>query len=200
MKSFVITIVLFTQISLPPPCHGQARQPGGRGVPPQIRGLLERIGVRVREPARVDRGSQELHIHWEAEADPTAGPTRGRRQRPSPGAFAVTRRTQREESVPLHRAPELSSSQMLVVAVDEQQVLVGWNLIADPQILRAETADAIGNLSGEILYRSQADFLVPLPVDPAIKQLRFYHPARTGGAFTLELLGTVVPGSSNPIR
>ena len=164
------------------------------GVPPHVRDLLEKAGVRVGESRARTRGSQEFHIRWEAEADPTAGPNRGPRQRPPKGGFGVTRRTQREENVPLRRAPEVSSSQMLVVAVDEQQVLVGWTLIADPRILRAETPGVTGKLSGQILFHSRTDFFVPLPADPAIEQLRFYHPAWTGETFTLELLGAVVAG------
>jgi hypothetical protein len=46
-------------------------------------------------------------------------------------------------------------------------------------------------LQGVVLHRANAEFFVPVPDDPAITELRVYHPRWTGNTFDLDLIGTV---------
>jgi hypothetical protein len=93
--------------------------------------------------------------------------------------------------LPKQRTLELSTEQILVVAVDSKQQLKAWTLIADPRILRAELPDAKGKLSKHLLHYSKPQFSVAFPDMPEIKELRFYAPNWTGTEITLVLIGSV---------
>jgi len=90
------------------------------------------------------------------------------------------------------RSLELSTTQILIVALNEKQQVLWWNLQTDPRILRLETADDAGHLSNsDVVYRDEADLLVSLPADEAITETRFYHPNWDGREFSLELIGSL---------
>jgi hypothetical protein len=44
-------------------------------------------------------------------------------------------------------------------------------------------------LSGEVLHRAVAELLITLPDDPALTEIRLYHPRWTGTGFVLDPLG-----------
>jgi hypothetical protein len=73
-----------------------------------------------------------------------------------------------------------------------------WDLIPDPTIMRAELPGPTGELTGGAVPQATSDFLVALPDDPAVTELRFYRPRWTGAVFGLDLLGTA-PLSSLPL-
>jgi hypothetical protein len=133
---------------------------------------------------------QEIRVHWEA--SPGAPPeTLLEPQHYHPAAaFTVVERRHRSGSLPRQRAPELSPDQLLIVAVDSQGREKERVLVPDPRVLRAELPGPTGELHGEVLHRATAEFLVPLPDDPTIVELRVYHPRWTGSTFDLDLLGT----------
>ena len=137
------------------------------------------------------RTSQEVRILWQAYigAPPLVVPGTGQ-DTPTP-MFIVIERQQSSGIMPRQRSSELSSEQLLVVSVDAQGQERSRYLIPDPRILRAESPGPTGELMGEVLHRSTAEFVVMLPDDPTITEVRFYHPRWTGAAFTLELAGVV---------
>ncbi len=100
----------------------------------------------------------------------------------------------KDESGPLsrQRVLEMSPSQILIVAVDQQNQVLWWNLQPDPRLIRAETSDDSGHLSGKTLYRQDADMLVSLPEDQLISEVRFYNPVWDGiGSYSLKDIGSL---------
>ena len=90
------------------------------------------------------------------------------------------------------RSLELSTTQILIVALNEKQQVLWWTLQTDPRILRLETADDTGRLSNpDSVYFNEADLLVSLPADETITETRFYHPNWDGEEFSLELIGSL---------
>jgi hypothetical protein len=155
--------------------------------------LIRGLGVSVEDlnlPAQA-KPAQDIRVRWQGETTDSPTGVPAERQSQPRGAFAVSSRRTALGSLPRQRAPELSSSQVLVLAVDAQKQLKGWALIPDPRVLRAEFPGQGGELSGQVIYQSKAEFIVALPDDPEIAELRFYHPRWTGKAFDLELIEAI---------
>jgi hypothetical protein len=163
--------------------------------------LLSAAGVTVigrdvqagQEAYPLTRTTLEVRIRWDAvPASEQTSPGAG--QGNSSSAFIPLERRQIGEKYASHRSRELSSDHILVAGVDAQGQLRSWTVVPDPRVIRAETPGPMGELSGRVLHRSQPEFLVALPDDPDVTELRFYHPRWTGEEFVLEALG------SAPIR
>lgn len=155
--------------------------------------LLSAVGVSVKEsvlPGRVQT-FQEMQIRWDASGAAPAQGVAVTEQEPFGRVLTVIERRKRTQTLQRQRSLELSTNQVLVVAVNEEQQLRWRSLIPDPRIIRAEFPDAQGALSGQVLYRSRAEFVVAFPDDPTITELRLYHPHWTGSEFTLEPLGVI---------
>lgn len=133
----------------------------------------------------------EIRVRWDLEAVAGLLNFPGSQQRNDIDRFSLIEKRQMQGPMPRQRMPELSSDQILVVIVDERGVQRGWTLIPDPSILRAESPGPNGELRGQILRRTDTEFLVPLPggLLPAI--LDFYQPEWTGNSFSLNKLGTL---------
>jgi hypothetical protein len=89
------------------------------------------------------------------------------------------------------RSLELSPTQILIISLDEKNRLVWWQVLPDPRLFRAETADDSGRLSGEEKYLETAEMLFSLPDEEKISKIRFYHPQWNGAEFNLKLLGSL---------
>lgn len=170
--------------------------------PPQI--LLARIGSGqasannvipapprpVQKDSSVDESLLEVRVHWAVDAgirssnSPYSTPSSTREK------YSLVESRLTRGPMPRQRMPELSSDQILVVATDEQGEQSGWTLIPDPRIIRAESPGPDGELSGQVLHLSSAEFLVPVPAVSAAA-LRFYQPFWTGTRFSLILLGAL---------
>lgn len=94
------------------------------------------------------------------------------------------------------RSLELSPNQVLVVMVNHNNQVLWWDLIPDPRLLRAETADTEGFISGRTLYNPNAEILVTFPLDKAITELRFYHPDWDGQSYNLQSIGNLFLASA----
>ncbi|MGI8641218.1 MAG: hypothetical protein ACR2MG_14880 [Pyrinomonadaceae bacterium] len=94
------------------------------------------------------------------------------------------------------RSLELSPTQVLVVMVNQNNQVLWWDLMSDPRLLRAETADANGLISGKTLYSTNAELLVSYPADETITELRFYHPDWDGQSYSLKLIGNLFVASA----
>jgi hypothetical protein len=148
------------------------------------------LSVGLVTPAVTAQTIQQLRVRWDAyPGAPAAEVAPG--SAPVSAMYTVLERQRTSGTLPRQRNPQLSSDQLLVVAVNAQGESVDTQLIPDPRVLRAETPGPTGELSGQILHRANPEFLLTLPDDPAITELRLYYPRWTGTAFVLELLGAI---------
>ncbi|HEX8146368.1 MAG TPA: hypothetical protein VF591_04115 [Pyrinomonadaceae bacterium] len=162
----------------------------------RVRGLLAAAGVEVGAPAAGTpaasaRSHRELKVSWEADKAslPRAAAVQDRN---APGRVALLRAaTRREGALPRQRSAELSPTQVVVVALDAGGHMRWCGLVADPRLLRAEAPGPDGELTGQVLYRESAEFVVQYPDDPAVAEVRLYHPDWDGQKFSLELIGAV---------
>jgi hypothetical protein len=156
----------------------------------QLERVLRTLGVHVGEIPPETPDHKRLSIRWQSG---TNGEKSLRAEQPAGlGVLTFTNSAPRSGAVPRPRNLELSTTHMLVIAVDEVQQLLWWNQFPDPRILRAEVPDANGQQHiGRTFYLTQTDFTVAYPHNPAIQELRFYHPNWTGKEFQLELIGSV---------
>lgn len=165
----------------------------------RLRELMSAVGVSVDEAPAAPRGGghREVSIVWEA--DPSS---KGEASAPEASAFesrrdsfghtlrvAGTRR--RAGAPPRHRSPELSQDKLMVAAVGAGGKLRWWTLVDDPRLIRAEGPGPDGVLTGQVLYRAAPEFVVAVPDDRTITELRLYHPRWTGEEFVLDLINTV---------
>ena len=137
----------------------------------------------------VAQTAQQLRIRWDA--DVSGPPEVEPGGAPSSPLFTVLERRFITAGVARQRNPELSSYQLLVRALNARGVLIDSQLVPDPRIIRSESAGPTGELSGQVLHHAASELLLTIPNDPAIAEIRFYHPRWTGVAFALDLIGSV---------
>jgi hypothetical protein len=149
------------------------------------------LGVSLSTSVESAQTVQEVRVHWDASVGraPQGVLAPGSAQ-PSE-SFTVLELRRLPGKPPRQRNPELSSDQLMVVAVNALGETVDTQLILDPRVIRAETPDQTGEVSGQVLDRADPEFLLTLPDDAAITEVRLYQPRWTGSAFTLDLLGTI---------
>jgi hypothetical protein len=152
--------------------------------------LLIDSGVRVEAavPEVHSHNYKELHVRWQSAG---AGGQSKLVKQPLAGSLTVLAAVRKEGTLPRARSFELSTNQILTVAVDAQKNLRWWQLLLDPRLVRAETPNDAGELHSEEYYQTNVDFMIALPSDPAIKEVRFYQPHWTGKDFQLELLSAL---------
>ena len=93
---------------------------------------------------------------------------------------------------PRQRSKQLSSRQIVVVGADASGKEISRVAIPDPRLIRAEMADESGKFTAKhIFFKESVDFLIALPDDPSITEIRIYHPHWTGTEFELQLVGQV---------
>jgi hypothetical protein len=97
----------------------------------------------------------------------------------------------REGVLPKQRSAELSPTQVVVVALDAEGRMRWCGLVADPRLLRAEAPGEDGALTGQVLYKESAEFVIQYPDDEAVAEVRLYHPDWDGQKFSLALVGAV---------
>lgn len=159
----------------------------------RVRGLLAASGVEVggAELSAPSRAHRELKVSWEADKAALPGPTAAP-YRNAPGRVALARAAvRREGALPKQRSAELSPTHVVVVAFDAEGRMRWCGLVADPRLLRAEVPGPDGELTGQVIYRESAEFVVSYPDDESIKEIRLYHPDWDGQQFSLELVGAV---------
>lgn len=172
---------------------------GGAGLAERVRALLSAAGVDVGadvKPAAAARARshREVRISWEADRAALPRPAAAQYMN-APGRVALARAAERREGgLPKQRSAELSSDHVVVVALDAEGRMRWCGLVEDPRLLRAEWPGADGELTGRVLYKESAEFLVAYPDDDSIKEIRLYHPDWDGRAFSLKPLGAVAPG------
>ncbi|MDE2180604.1 MAG: hypothetical protein KGJ40_07135 [candidate division NC10 bacterium] len=133
---------------------------------------------------------REVRVRWDAYIGAPAPQVAPGTEQPS-NLFTLLERRRVPGLLPRQRNLELSSEQIVVVTVDAQGLEIGRQLIPDSRVLRSEGPGPTGELSGVVLHYAKIELLITLPDDPAIAELRLYHPRWTGTAFVLDLLGII---------
>lgn len=156
----------------------------------QLRSVLSTVGVSVADVPTETQEHRRLTVHWQSGQ---GGSKSLHTERPKGvGVLTFNDSPARAGAVARPRNVELSNTQTLVIAVNENQQLMWWNQFPDPRILRAEVPDANGQQHiGRTFYLTETDFSVAYPNNPAIRELRFYQPVWTSNGFQLELIGSV---------
>lgn len=159
----------------------------------RLKPLLLSDGISTDEtillPARVNQ-SRTILVRWES-----AGISSLEKQFTTEvgqrGSLSLLKIKPNQGSLTRQRSFELSPNELLIVMVNQNNQMLWWDLTPDPRLLRAESADAAGNLSGKTLYRAGMEMLVSYPSDEKIAELRFYHPSWDGQSYSLESIGNL---------
>jgi hypothetical protein len=155
----------------------------------QLGSLLTPAGVQVVAGFQAEETEtfRQLRVHWET---PPPGKSTGNAQ-PGTETLTIKQSARGIGSLPRRRFLELADSEILIIAVDENSRLLWWHVMTDPRLLRAESITASGEISGGVSYLPQVEFSIAYPDDPAIKELRIYHPEWTGAEFRLTSLAVL---------
>jgi hypothetical protein len=106
--------------------------------------------------------------------------------------FQVRARTPVSDPPVRERDPQIAEDDLVIVALDPQGREIGWQHLKDPRIVRSEQPGPDGLLTGQVLHRSDAEFVVRMPDSLPAVSLRVYEPQWNGTEFMLRELGTVV--------
>jgi hypothetical protein len=155
--------------------------------------LLAAVGVRVEQtlPLSESQKYKELRVRWQSSGTAAQAGTAAFERRPARGAVTLVNSRRRDGVLSRERSFELSTNQILMIALDQKGELRWWRLLLDPRVVRSETPGPGGEISGEDYYLTKVDFIVAYPDDPTIKEVRFYHPSWTGQEFQLEILSSL---------
>ena len=160
----------------------------------RVRGLLAASGVEVGSAVSVQpsaRSHRVLKVSWEADKAALPKPSAAQHGN-APGRVALLGASARREgALPRQRSAELSPTQVVVVALDAEGRMRWSGLVEDPRQLRAEAPGPDGELTGQVIYKESAEFVVDYPDDESIKEIRLYHPDWDGQKFSLSLVGAV---------
>jgi hypothetical protein len=133
---------------------------------------------------------QELRIRWDAYVGAPA-PQVSPGTYPASSLYTILERRRAPGSLPRERNPEPSPGQIVVVAVDSVGEVIDAQVVRDPRVLRFETQGPGGKMTGELLHRSNPEFLLTVPDDPRLHEIRLYVPRWTGTYFVADHLGTI---------
>jgi hypothetical protein len=160
----------------------------------RVRALLAAKGVEVGAAATTTpaaRSHRQLSVAWEADKASLPAPAAAQ-HRNAPGRVTLARAgVRRAGALPKQRSAELSTTQLVVVALDAAGRMRWCGLVADTRLLRAEAPGPDGELTGQVFYRESAEFVIDYPDDEAVAEVRLYHPDWDGQNFSLELVGAV---------
>lgn len=160
----------------------------------RVRELLAASGVEVGVAANASapaRAHRTLRVSWEADKAALPRPAAAQYKNAPGRVSLMSASARREGAMPKQRSAELSPTQVVVVALDAEGRMRWCGLVADPRLLRAEAPGPDGVLTGQVIYRESAEFVMQYPDDEAVTEVRLYHPDWDGQKFSLELVGAV---------
>jgi hypothetical protein len=161
-------------------------------VPADLAALLQAAGLTLPETtaAQPPHAPQSFQLRWQTSG---AGSETGfvAVDGAAGGRFSLTRYQPAAGPPARRRAPQISPEQLVVVAVDPQGEVQGWELIPDPRLLRSELPDAQGELRSRTFYRTDTAFTVTLAADPETTEVRLYQPSWNGETLSLEPLAVL---------
>ena len=159
----------------------------------RLRQLMSAVGVSVEDAVgrTSTRAYQAIKIRLPHAAKQTTSTTSQDEVLASPVVATIFEKQTRTGSLPRQRSLELSTDHLLVATVDAEARLRWFSLIPDPRILRIEVPGPDDQLSGQVVYQQSSDFVLNVPDDEEVTELRFYHPRWTGDQFALVLISTI---------
>ena len=132
---------------------------------------------------------QELRIPWVSVAGTSLRVVEGT---PAPQAtFGPAQRRRMAGTVSRRRSVELSSDQVVISALNARGEELFRDVTPDPRILRSEGPGPNDELTGVVLYHANAEFLINVPDDPEISEIKLYHPRWNGRVFDLEEIAAI---------
>lgn len=145
-------------------------------------------------PVRVNQ-SRTILVRWES-VDMSSSEKQFTTEIAQEGLLSLLKTKSNQGSLTRQRSFELSPNQVLVVMINKNNQMLWWDLKPDPRLLRSESADAAGNISGKTLYLTSAEMPVSYPSDERIAELRFYHPSWDGQSYSLKSIGNLFLASA----
>jgi hypothetical protein len=178
-----------------PSAPAEAAATGRTSLPDRVRSLLAgqgvEVGAAVNTTAPAASWHRELRVRWEADKAALPGPAAAQYKNAAGRVTLSQSAVRREGGLPKQRSAELSPTQVVVVALDSGGRMLWCGLVADPRLLRAELPGPGGELSGQVIYKESAEFVLHYPDDEAVSEIRLYHPDWDGQQFSLALVGAV---------
>jgi len=107
------------------------------------------------------------------------------------GAFVISGQRKYSESARQPLSIDLGPGRLFVVAIDRTRVLRSWSIILDPRVVRSEGPGPDGTLTGQTLYLEDAEFVLSIPDDPDIVELRLFEVLPDGQAYRLSSAGSL---------
>lgn len=164
----------------------------------QLESLVSSNDITVDEnallPARVNR-SQTILVRLES-SNPSISEKPFATELHQEGELSLLEIKPNQGRLSRQRSFEPSQNEVLIVMVDRNNQVLWWDSVPDPRLLRAESADAAGNISGQTFYLKSAVMPVSYPADERITELRFYHPSWDGESYSLQSIGNLSLASS----
>jgi hypothetical protein len=139
--------------------------------------------------ATADTETRELRIQWVAPRTDAAG-TRAR-----VGSFTLLGQVRFPGAPRRERQPSLSANDLVVVVQDSTGRDLDWRIVPNPRLIRAETPDNTGLLSGRIIERDEVELLVYIPDVAGADRIQIFSPEWNGKDYTLTQLGQLTIGS-----
>jgi len=163
----------------------------------QLTSLLSGDGISVDNatllPSRVNQ-SRTVLARWKT-TDTFSSEKPFTTEMAQEGTLSLLKIKSNQGSLARQRSLEFSTTQILIVMLNQNNQVLWWDLMPDPRLFRAETADTKGYISGEMLYRTNVEMLVSYPLDNAITELRFYRPDWDGQSYSLRSIGNLFVAS-----
>lgn len=141
-------------------------------------------------PTASASATQELTVQWTPYPG-APGAVIAPGVRPAAAEFVLLERRAVPGDLPRPRNPQLSSDQLVAIGVDADGRELDWQLVKDPRLIRAESATADGRLSGQVLHRTDAEFLLTVPAGNSFTTIRIYEPSWTGSQYLLRYVGAI---------
>jgi hypothetical protein len=142
------------------------------------------------EQASTSNETRELRIQWTAVRADAA------RTRARPGTFTLLGQARFSGAPRRERQPEPSANDLVIVVQDSAGRDLDWRIIPNPRLIRAETPDQDGVLSGRVLERDEVELLIYIPDVATADRIQIFSPVWNGKDYTLEPLGQLTIGSS----
>lgn len=129
----------------------------------------------------------ELRVHW------TAAPINGQATgaaRPA-DTLVLTAQTLSSGFLRRERRPQLSADMLVLVVRAADGRELDWRTARNPRILRAETPQPDGRLTGQFFELTDVDLFVAIPRLLDASAVRIYQPRWTGTEYALDIVGDV---------
>ena len=134
--------------------------------------------------------TRELRIRW------TAPRTDAARTRATVGTFTLLGQVRFAGAPRRERQPQPSANDLVIVVQDSTGRDLDWRIIPNPRLIRAETPDQNGVLSGRVIERDEVELLIYIPDVAGADRIQIFSPMWNGKDYTLDPLGQLTIGSS----